>query len=187
MKKGQSTVISSILLILMVIVIAAIIVVFATGFLSQKQSEQKFSISTKNLNIDLRDFYFEPDPPEDVGGSGGPPVEAAPPFPKGEIDVILTRIDSDEEIPKSGIIRFIFHLTSGKTVSLDSGPIPDIGYNKQYIISSDDLNNNGILLASEIEKIEIQAVFEDGATQTLDYISEINWDSKAFPSIPSSP
>ena len=95
------------------------------------------------------------------------------PCPEGSIEVLLNRQDS-EDLPRSIAIRFIFYLTSGKTTPIDKqGEIPESGINKPYCITSDELSSAGIN-PKNIEKIEIRALFEDGMTNVLDYINEIN-------------
>jgi hypothetical protein len=166
-KRAQSTVISTMLLIFIVIIIASIIVVFSSSFLNRESQKQEFTNSVRNLDLAIEGVYYYPAtagalPP---GGPGpGGDLEIAP---SGDyIEIILSRLDN-EDIANSKGVRFIFHLTSGKTISYDSlYPIPESGINQPYYVKLSDI---GIENASEIEKVEIQAIFNDGVSKILDY------------------
>lgn len=178
MKRGQSAVISSVLLILLVIVIAGIIVVFASGYMQKMSANQKFITSTKKLDVSIRDISFKPD--SEIGTlSEGETI----PSPTGNIEIIISRLDN-EDIPETKGMRFIFYLTSGNTISHDvMEKIPESGYNKPYIISLNELDKLGINPITEIEKIEIQVIFDNGVTKVLDNISEIEWNNEISPEI----
>jgi hypothetical protein len=155
MKKGQSTVVSTVLLILVVVSVGVIIAVFATGFVKKQTEKQKSISALNNLGIKLAGIY------SGTSASGG-----------NFVKVIVRRTDN-EEIPLCNA-GFTFYLTSGDTVNYDSNIlIPEPGINKQYDIAYEQIGT-GITSVSQIEKIEVKSKCSDGKTsKLLDEGSEI--------------
>lgn len=165
MKKGQSSVISTVLLILIVVVIGGIITVFSTGFIKKQTEKQELLDVANKLGIKIAAIYWN------NIGSGG----MSPPPPEGESFIygyiILTRTDN-EELPLCNA-AFVFYLNNGNTINYETEDVlPDPGMNKQYKI---DYSRIEVTDASQIEKVEIQAKCPKGTTPALDEGTEIKW------------
>ncbi|MDP2924925.1 MAG: hypothetical protein Q8N99_00990 [Nanoarchaeota archaeon] len=177
MKRGQSTLISTVLLILIAMVIAVIVINFSYSFINMQTGDSEKSMINYDADIVNIELYNAETSSLVTSGIGiGEPYAYNSELAPTQMIISVKRADNENYLsyayedlgPALAYgIRFTFYDDYGDSYTYDTTDAPNIAYQtKTYTIFSDKIGRPDF---SDINKVEVSYLYaENKVTKTLD-------------------